>query len=183
LLRDESITLFVAGHETTALTLSAAWYTLANNPAVADRLHEELDRVLGNRYPTVADLQRLPYTLQVIKEVLRLYPPAPFYARDAVNDDTLDGYAIPAGSAVMLSPFYTHRHPDFWQNPLQFDPDCWTPERETNRHPYAYHPYAAGQRICIGINFSLLETHILLALFAKRFTPQLKSGYTLRWIM
>jgi cytochrome P450 len=183
LLRDESITTFFAGHETTARTMSATWYALATNPAVACRLHEELDSVLGDRYPAVGDLHRLPYTLQVIKEVLRLYPPAPFYARDAVGADTLDGYVIPAGSAVMMSPYYTHRHPDFWENPLQFDPDRWAPEREAERHPYAYHPFATGQRICIGNNFSLLESHILLALLAKRFASRLAAGYTPQWVM
>ncbi|MEJ2596814.1 MAG: cytochrome P450 [Anaerolineales bacterium] len=183
LLRDESITTFFAGHETTARTMSAAWYALASNPAVAAKLHEELDTVLGDRYPVMEDLHRLPYTLQVIKEVLRLYPPAPFYARDAVNADTLDGYTIPAGSAVMLSPYYTHRHPDFWEDPLRFDPDRWTPEREAARHPYAYHPFATGQRICIGNNFSLLESHILLALLAKHFAPRLAAGFTPQWVM
>lgn len=183
LLRDESITLFFAGHETTARTMSAAWYALASNPCAAAKLHEELDTVLGNRYPTVADLHRLPYTLQVIKEVLRLYPPAPFYARDAVGADSFDGLTIPAGSSVMLSPYYTHRHPDFWENPLAFDPDRWTPEREAARHPYAYHPFATGQRICIGNNFSLLESHILLALLARRFTPRLTPGYVPQWTM
>jgi cytochrome P450 len=112
-----------------------------------------------------------------------LYPPAPVYVRDALNTDTLDGYEIPAGSAVMMSPYFTHRHPDFWENPLQFDPDRWTPEREAARHPYAYHPYATGQRICIGNNFSLLESHILLALLAKHFAPQLAAGYTPQWVM
>ncbi len=183
LLRDESITTFFAGHETTARTMSAAWYALASNPSVAGRLHEELDAELGDRYPTLEDLHHLPYTLQVIKEVLRLYPPAPVYVRDAVSDDMLDGYPIPGGSAVMLSPYYTHRHPEFWENPLQFDPDRWTPEREAARHPYAYHPFAAGQRICIGNNFSLLESHILLALLARDFAPQLAAGYTPQWVM
>lgn len=183
LLRDESITTFFAGHETTARTMSAAWYALASAPAVAERLHAELDTVLGERTPTLEELHRLPYTLQVIKEVLRLYPPAPFYVRDAVDDDEVGGYHIAAGSSVMLSPYYTHRHPEFWDNPLQFDPDRWTPEREAVRHPFAYHPFAAGQRICIGNNFSLLESHILLALLAKRFAPQLQPGHTPRWAM
>ncbi|MFL7894205.1 MAG: cytochrome P450 [Anaerolineales bacterium] len=183
LLRDESITTFFAGHETTARTMSATWYALASNPEVAAQLHAELDAVLGDRYPTVEDLHRLPYTLQVIKEVLRLYPAAPVYVRDAVNADTLDGYDIPAGSAVMMSPYLTHRHPDFWENPQQFNPDHWTPEREAKRHPYAYHPFAAGQRVCIGNNFSLLESHILLALLAKHFAPRLAPGYTPQWVM
>lgn len=183
LLRDESITIFFAGHETTARTMSATWYALAANPQVAGRLHKELDNVLGERYPMVEDLHRLPYTLQVIKEVLRLFPAAPVYARDAVNTDSLDGYEIPAGSAVMLSPYYTHRHPGFWRKPLEFDPDRWAPEREAEQHPYAYHPFAAGQRICIGNNFSLLESHLLLALLARRFAPQLAAGYKPEWVM
>ena len=183
LLRDESITTFFAGHETTARTMSAAWYALASHPAAAARLHEELDQVLGDRLPTVEDLQRLPYTLQVIKEVLRLYPPAPFYVRDAVVDDEVSGYAIPAKSPVMLSPYYTHRHPDFWEDPLHFDPDRWTPEREAAQHPCAYHPFATGQRICIGNNFSLLESHLLLAILAQRFTPRLAPNYTPQWVM
>jgi cytochrome P450 len=183
LLRDESITTFFAGHETTARTMSAAWYALASNPDVAARLYEELDSVIGEGYPALEDLHRLPYTLQIIKEVLRLYPPAPFYVRDAIAADSIDGYAIAAGSAVMLSPYYTHRHPDYWEGPLEFDPDRWTPEREAARHPYAYHPFAAGQRVCIGNNFSLLEAHILLALLARRFAPRLLPGYTPQWTM
>ena len=183
LLRDESITTFFAGHETTARTMTATWYALASNPEIAEKLHQELDNVLGERYPTVEDLHRLPYTLQVIQEVLRLYPPAPFYVRDALGADTLDGYPIPAGGAVMLSPYYTHRHPDFWEDPLRFDPDRWTPERVAARHPYAYHPFATGQRVCIGNNFSLLESHLLLALLARRFSPRLLPGYTPRWVM
>ncbi len=183
LLRDECITMFVAGHETTARAMTAAWYALASNPAVEARLHEELDAVLGDRDPTVEDLQRLPYTLQVIKEAMRLYPPAPFYIREAVAADTYDGYAVPAGSGVMMSPYYTHRHSDFWENPLQFDPDRWTPEREAAQHPYAYHPFATGQRMCIGYSFSLLESQLLLALIARRFAPRLMPGYTPQWVM
>lgn len=183
LLRDESITMFFAGHETTARTMSATWFALASNPQAAEVLRSELDAVLGDRDPTLEDLHHLPYTLQVVKEVLRLYPPAPFYVRDALAEDTIAGYTIPAGSAVMLSPFYTHRHPDFWEEPERFAPERWTPEREAERHPYAYHPFAAGQRVCIGNNFSLLESHILLALLARRFAPRLPEGFTPRWVM
>lgn len=177
LLRDESITTFFAGHETTAKTLTALWYCLSTNPEAAAKLHDELDSVLGGRVPTMEDLHHLPYALQVIKETLRLYPPAPVYVRDAIADDVLDGFPIPAGSSVLLSPFYTHRHPDFWPDPLRFDPDRWTPEAEAERHPQAYHPFASGQRVCIGNNFSLLETHILLALLGQKFAPRLLPGH------
>ncbi len=183
LLRDESITTFFAGHETTARTMTFAWYALAANPKVTERLHEELDRVLGGRPPTADALRQLPYTLQVIKEVLRLYPAAPFYVRDAVAGDKLGGFDVPAGAAVMLSPYYTHRHPQFWDDPEVFDPDRWTREREAARHSHAYHPFAAGPRICIGNHFSLLESHVLLAMLAQRFTPRLRPGFEPRWVM
>jgi len=183
LLRDESITAFFAGHETTARTMTFAWYALAANPEVAGRLHGELDYVLGGRVPTVEDLIRLPYTLQVIKEVLRMYPPAPFYGRDAVEADEIGGYEVAPGTAVMLSPYYTHRHPTFWEDPEVFEPDRWTREREADRHSHAWHPFAAGPRICIGNNFSLLESHLLLAVLARRFAPRLREGYAARWQM
>jgi cytochrome P450 len=183
LLRDESITTFFAGHETTARTMTFAWYALATNPQVTQRLHEELDRVLGGRLPTADGLRQLPYTLQVIKEVLRLYPAAPFYVRDALAADQLGGFDVPAGAAVMVSPYYTHRHPQFWNRPEVFDPDRWTREQESSRHGYAYHPFAAGPRICIGNNFSLLETHLLLATLAHRFTPRLRAGFQPQWTM
>lgn len=183
LLRDESLTIYFAGHETTARTLTFAWYALAANPEVAARLHDELDRTLAGRAPTVDDLKRLPYTLQVLKEVLRLYPAAPVYVRDAVEADRLGGFDVPAGAAVMLSPYFTHRHPDFWERPEAFEPERWTPEREAARHAHAYHPFAAGPRICIGNNFSLLESHLLLALLAQRFAPRLRPGCQPRWEM
>ncbi len=182
LLRDESITTFFAGHETTARTMTFAWYALATNPHVADKLHAELDSVLGGRTPTLEDLHKLPYTLRVIKEVLRLYPPAPFYVRDAVGGDKLGDFDT-QGLPVLLSPYYTHRHPDFWEDPLEFNPDRWAPELEAKMHPYAYHPFAAGQRVCIGNNFSLLESHILLALLAREYAPRLAPGFTPRFIM
>ncbi len=183
LLRDESITTFFAGHETTARTMTFAWYALGANPDVAARLHDELDRVLAGRPPTVDDLRQLPYALQVIKETLRLYPAAPFYVRDALGPDRLGGFDVPAGAAVMLSPYYTHRHPAFWDDPDVFDPDRWTREKEAARHGHAYHPFAAGPRICIGNNFSLLESHLLLAVLAQRFAPRLRPGYAPQWIM
>ena len=183
LLHDETLTIYFAGHETTARSLTFAWYALATNPAVTERLHEELDRVLGGRLPTVEDLRQLPYTLQVVKEVLRLYPAVTVYARDAVAADEIGGYEVPAGSSVLLWSYYTHRHPDFWENPETFDPDRWTRERESERHNYAYHPFAAGPRVCLGNNFSLLESHLLLAVLASRFDVQLRPGYRARWIM
>ncbi|HRI08276.1 MAG TPA: cytochrome P450 [Nannocystaceae bacterium] len=183
LLRDESITTFFAGHETTARTMIFAWYALAANPEVAERFHEQHDRVLGGRPPSEEDLCEPPYTPPVVQEVLRLFPAAPFYVRDAIEDDVVGGFEVPAGSAVMLSPYYTHRHPGFWEEPERFDPDRWSSEREGAPHGHAYHPFAAGPRICIGNNFSLLESHLLLAILAQRFAPALRPGFQPRWVM
>ncbi|MEZ4770998.1 MAG: cytochrome P450 [Caldilineales bacterium] len=173
LLRDESITIFVAGHETTARTLTFMFYALSQNPQVERRMVDEINGVLGDRQPTVADLKKLPYTLQVIKETLRLYPAAPIYARDVVADDDVCGVHIPGGARVMPFPYATHRHPDFWPDPERFDPDRWTPEAEAARHPYAFHAFAAGKRICLGNNFSLLESHVIAAMLVPRFQLRL----------
>lgn len=128
LLRGESVTLFFAGHETTARTLTFAWYALSQNPEAQARLQAEVDQVLGDRVPTADDLKQMPYALQAIKETLRLCPPATLYARDAAHDDVIDGFPVPAGGLVMLLPVCTHRHPDFWPDPEVFDPDRWTPK-------------------------------------------------------
>lgn len=178
LVHDESLGIFVAGHETTARTLSFLWYALHENPEVAGRLHAELDAVLPrDRPPTLEHLKHLPYTRQTIKEVLRLYPPAPVAPRDAVADQDLGGLRVSPGTYVMLFPYATHRHPDFWDEPDRFDPDRFLPEREEARHPFAYFPFGGGQRICIGNNFAMLEAHILTALLARRFSTRLVSGH------
>ncbi|MCU0989683.1 MAG: cytochrome P450 [Xanthomonadales bacterium] len=177
LLRDESVTIFAAGHETTARSLTFLFYALSQHPDVEARLHEEIDRVIGDRVPTVGDLGRMPYTLQVIKETLRLYPPAPLYVRDAIAEDEIDGLPIPSGTRVMLLPYATHRHPEFWPDPERFDPDRWLPEVEDARHPYAFHPFAAGQRICLGNSFSLFESHLLVAILARRFALRPRKGH------
>jgi cytochrome P450 len=180
LVVDNGVTMFVAGHETTARTLGFLWYALSQNPEVEARMHAELDAVLGEAPPSVNDLKKLPYTLQVIKEVMRLYPPAPMYPRDTVADDELAGVRIPAGTRMVLFPYGTHRHPDFWEEPERFDPDRWLPEREAARDPQAYHPFAAGHRICLGNSFSLLETHVVAAMLARRFKVRLKPGHQAR---
>ena len=177
LLRDEALTNFFAGYETSARSMSHAWYALGQNPDVKAKLHKELDRELGGEVPTLATLKRLPYTMQVIKETLRLYPPAPMYAKDMFEDDVIDGFRIEKGSTILLMPFFTHRHPDFWAEPLRFDPDRHTPEAEKERHSQAYHPFASGKRICLGNHFSLLETHIMLAILAQRFDPKFLPNY------
>jgi cytochrome P450 len=181
LVRDESITAFFAGHETTARTMTFTWYALATNPRATERLHLELDRVLGGRAPSVDDLRQLPYTLNVVMEVLRLYPAGPFYARDAVEADEIGGFDVAPGTSLLLSPYYTHRHPAFWENPEAFEPGRWAQGGEGRSR--AFHPFGAGPRVCIGNNFSLLESHLLLAILAQRFTPRLRRGYEARWEM
>ena len=178
LVHDESLGIFVAGHETTARTLSFLWYVLEENPAVAERLRAELDAVLPrDAAPTLEHLKRLPYTLQTIKEVLRLYPPSPAQPRDPVTEQELGGVQIPRGTFLMLFPYATHRHPEFWDEPERFDPDRFLPDREQARHPFAYFPFGGGQRICIGNSFAMLEAHVLTALLARRFAARLVEGH------
>src|SRR5262245_43721148 len=178
LVHDESLGIFVAGHETTARTLSFLFYALHENPQVAARLHAELDAVLPrDRAATLDDLKRLPYTLQTIKEVLRLYPPSPVQPRDPVTDQLLGGVQVSPGTYLMLFPYATHRHPEFWDDPERFDPDRFLPEREQERHPFAYFPFGGGHRICIGNSFAMLEAHVLTALLARRFAARLVEGH------
>ena len=183
LLRDEALTNFFAGYETSARSMSHAWYALAQNPEVKARLHEELDRELGDEVPTLDSLKRLPYTLRIIKETLRLYPPAPMYAKDVIDDDIIDGYHIEKGSTILLLPYFTHRHPEFWDEPMRFEPERHSPEAEKARHSQAYHPFASGQRICLGNHFSLLETHIMLAILAQGFDARLLPNYEANFTM
>jgi len=146
-VRDEVMTLLLAGHETTANTLTWTWYLLSQSPEIERRLHAELNEVLGGRVPTVADLPELEYTRMVIEEALRLYPPAPILSRKAIAADELRGYPIAANSMIMISPYAVHRHPALWEEPEQFDPERFTPERSAARPAYAYFPFG-GDHAC-----------------------------------
>ena len=168
-LRDELMTLFLAGHETTANALSWTFFLLSKSPQVQERLEAEVDRALAGRAPTVADLPKLPYTLQVVQEAMRLYPPAWLMSREALAEDAIGGFRIPKGSSVMLGPYVTHRHPAFWDNPEGFDPDRFTPQAIERRPRYAYFPFAGGPRQCIGSNFALMEAQVILAMAAQRY--------------
>jgi cytochrome P450 len=176
-VRDEVMTLLIAGHETVATALTWTWYLLSQHPEVERRLHSELDEVLGGHLPTVEHLARLSYTRMVIEEVLRLYPPAWVFGRKALADDEIGGYIIPANSMIVLSPYMTHRHPAFWENPEMFDPERFAPEREASRPHYAYFPFGGGPRICIGTNFALMETQLVLATIAQRYQLHLVPGH------
>ncbi len=175
-IRDEVLTIFFAGHETTAATLAWAWYLLANHPDAAKRLYQEVDRVLGDRRPTPEDYEALQYTRGVIQESMRLFPPAWMFARQAIEPDIICGYHIPAGAALFLCPYTTHRHPDFWDRPNEFDPTRFEPAVSQDRHRMAYVPFGAGPRLCIGRDFSLLEGTLILAITAQQFSLALASG-------
>ena len=182
-LRDEVLITFFAGHETTATLLSWAWILLAQHPEPEQRLHAELDRVLGGRSPAVEDRDDLVYTGMVLGETLRLYSPVAVMARDTVADDQIDGYAIPAGSMVTITPYITHRHPEFWERPDAFYPEHFVPEAVDARHRYAYYPFGAGPRVCLGKHFALLEATLALAELAQRYHLRLVPGQKVeaRW--
>jgi cytochrome P450 len=175
-VHDEAVTLFGAGHETTATGLTWAWYLLATHPDVYRRMRDEVDDALHGRSPTYDDLTRLPYTLRVFKETLRLYPPAYATSRFALRDVEIEGYRVPKGTTVFLSPYAIHRRPDYFPDPTRFDPDRFTPEHEAALPRYAYMPFGAGPRICIGNHFALMEGHLLLATLAQRVTFELVPG-------
>jgi cytochrome P450 len=175
-LRDEILTIFFAGHETTAQALTWTWFLLAQHPEAEAKLHEEVDRVLGGRLPTAADLHALSYTEMVVNEAMRLYPPVWVYVRDALADDEIGGYHIPAGSMLVLSQYITHRHPDLWEEPEKFDPERFSPERSAGRPKYAYFPFGGGPRVCLGNNFALLEAVLAVATIAGRFRLKLLPG-------
>jgi cytochrome P450 len=168
-LRDEVITIFLAGHETTAVTLAWAWALLGQNPEAETKLWAELDSVLGGRAPTLADLPNLPYTEMVIKESMRLYPPAGGVPRMALTDVPLGDYIIPKGSNVFISTYAMHRDPHYFPEPERFLPERFSPEREAAIPRYAYLPFGGGPRICIGNSFAMLEARLLLATIAQRF--------------
>jgi cytochrome P450 len=175
-IRDEVITIFFAGHETTASTLSWTWYVLSRLPDVAEEVRAEARLVLGDRRPVTEEIRQLSYTRRVIDEALRLFPPAWMFARMAVADDNVVGFHIPAGSMIMLSPYVTHRDPAFWEQPYRFNPDRFTQERVQGRHRFAYFPFGGGPRLCIGRDFALTEATLILAMVARRFELRLAPG-------
>lgn len=166
-LRDELVTLLLAGHETTASTLSWALYLIDQHAEVRDRLHAEAVSVLGDRLPTYDDLRSLRYAAMVIEEVMRMYPPVWLLPRKALADDVVGGYRVPAGADVVVSPFTLHRHPSFWDSPEAFDPDRFDPGRANDRPRYAYIPFGAGPRFCVGNHLGMMEATFVLAVLAR----------------
>lgn len=175
--RDEVMTLLLAGHETTANALTWTWYLLSQHPDIESRLHEELEAVLGGNAPTLEHLPQLTYTSMVIQEAMRLYPPIWVLSRKALADDELGGFRIPQGSMVILSPYATHHHTAFWDQPEVFDPERFTPDRVVARPHYAYFPFGGGPRLCIGSNFAMMEAQLVLATVAQRYRLRLVPGH------
>jgi cytochrome P450 len=176
-VRDHVITIFMAGHETTAMTMIWTWYLLSQHPVVEAKLHAELDAVLGGRTPTHDDVPKLTYTRMIIEESMRMYPPAHTLARVALADDSLCGRAIPKGATVMIVPWLLHRHKKLWQIPGQFVPERFGPEQSAQRVRFSYLPFGGGKRICIGAAFALTEATVLLATIANRCRLTLAPGH------
>jgi cytochrome P450 len=175
-LRDQVFTFLIAGYETTAVALAWTAFALSGHAEADHRLREEVAGVLGGRAPTVDDLPRLAYTRRVIEESLRLYPPVYAVARDAREDDEIGGYHIPAGSTIILSPYITHRHPEFWPDPDEFDPDRFTPDRSAGRPRFAWFPFLGGPHQCIGQEFAMMEVVFVIAMVAQAVRLRLATG-------
>jgi cytochrome P450 len=175
-LRDEAMTLFLAGHETTALTLAWSWYLLSQNPEAETRLAAEVQEVLGGRSPGADDLSRLVYTEKVVREAMRLYPPVYVFGREASHECEIGGYQVPAGHTLMMSQWVVHRDPRFWERPEQFEPERWTDELERRLPKFAYFPFGGGPRLCIGETFAMMETVLILASIAQQFRFTIQPG-------
>lgn len=176
-LRDEILTFLLAGHETTAVSLSWTWYLLSEHPEVEQKLRQELSLVLGGRTAQLEDLPRLPYTDKVVKESMRLYPPAWSLARSTVKEIELSGYRIPVGSNLVMSQWIVHRDPRFFEQPEQFNPDRWTADAAQRLPKFAYFPFGGGPRLCIGAAFAMMEANLILATMAQRFQLRLVPGH------
>lgn len=176
-VRDEALTLFLAGHETTANALTWTWYLLSQHPEIEARLHHELDTVLQGRPPALDDLKNLPCTEMVIKEAMRLYPPAWGFGRQTLEPVMVGAYTIPPVRGVMIIPYVTHRDPRFFPQPERFDPERFSAENEPHIPKMAYIPFGGGQRICIGSSFAMMEARLILSSVAQRYRPVLAPGH------
>lgn len=179
-LRDTVMTLFLAGHETTAVTLTWTWYLLSMYPAIEEKLNAELQAVLGRRPPRVSDLPQLRYTEQVIKESLRLYPPAWVITRVALQDFEIGGYPVRAGTSLAMSQWVMQRDPRYYDQPDEFKPDRWTDEFDRRLPKFAYFPFGGGPRVCIGSSLAMMESILLLAAIAQQFRLTLAPGHPVK---
>ena len=179
-IRDQAKTLLITGHETTGATLAWFWYCLAGRPDVEARVREEIGAVVGDRPPRMEDLQALVYTRQVLNETLRLYPPAPWLGRQARDACDVNGYPVPRGAVVCVSPFVTHRHPDFWDDPERFDPDRFSPAAVRQRAKTAFFPFGSGPRFCVGQAFATMEMLLVISVVLPRWHFTLEPGAVVR---
>jgi cytochrome P450 len=168
-LRDEMMTLFLAGHETTANALTWTWYLLSQHPHLEARLVDETNRVLKGRDPGATDLQNLPFSEMVVREAMRLYPPAPGFTREPIEDVTIGGYEVPKGSLVTVITYALHRDPRFFPDPESFDPERFAPGWEERVPRYAYLPFGGGPRVCSGSGFAMMEARLVLSTLIQRF--------------
>jgi cytochrome P450 len=176
-LRDELVTMFVAGNETTAITMTWLLYLLDQHPEIDRKVRDEIDHVLGDRPPAVADLEKLEYCKWVIQESMRMYPPSWILPRMAKEEDQIGGYVVPAGATIMMSQYVMHYHPAFWESPAAFDPERFRPERAASRPRYAYLPFGGGPRQCIGNMFAIMEAQVILAVLRRRVRARLVPGH------
>jgi cytochrome P450 len=176
-IRDEAMTIFLAGHETTANALTWTWYLLSQTPEIEQCLHEEIDRALGGRLPGVADVERLPYTMRVVTESMRLYPPAWLLGRRAVNEYAIGGFYVPPRSIIIMSQWIVHRDARHYCDPERFDPNRWTPAFKAALPRFAYFPFGGGPRQCIGEAFAWMELVLLVATIAQRWSFDLVPGH------
>jgi cytochrome P450 len=181
-LRDQLITYFLAGQETTALTLFYSFFLLAQNPDAERHLQTELKSVLGDRLPAADDLERLPYSEAVVNESMRLYPPAWAIGREALEDCEIGGHPVPKGAQVLMSQFLVQHDPRFWPDPERFDPSRWNEERTKDLPRCVFFPFGDGPRACIGGNFAMMEAVLVLATIARRFRLDLVPGQTLHLV-
>jgi cytochrome P450 len=179
-MRDELVTLLLAGHETTASTLSWAFHLIDRHPEVAGRLHEEAAGVLGDQPMQLADLHRLTYTTQVVEEVMRMYPPVWILPRVAQREDTIGGHRVPAGADVLICTYTLHRHPAFWPDPDRFDPERFAQGGSARRPRYAYIPFGAGPRVCVGSALGMMEATVVLATVARELRLTGAPGHRVR---
>ena len=174
-VRDEALTIFLAGYEANATALMWTWYLLSRHPQVEAKLHAELDLALKSRLPTANDLPDLTYTKMIFAEAMRLYPPAWRLVRYAIRDYEVGGYIVPAGSLVVVSQYLTHRDPRYFPDPLRFDPERWTPEAKASRPEWSFFPFGGGSRRCIGESFAWMEGILIIATLAQRWRMRLFS--------
>lgn len=176
-MRDEVVTLMLAGHETSATALSWTLYLLAKHPEIMQRLAGELDAVLHGAPATSADVSSIPYLKQVVQESMRIYPPVWAIARRSHHDERFGDYDVPAGAYIGIVPYALHRHPEFWPDPERFDPDRFAPNPTESRHSYCYLPFAAGPRACIGLGMAMLEIQLVLAQIVQRYDVHVVPGH------